>query len=182
MIITISGQSGTYKQEVSKELAKKLNFKHFSATEARKKMAEERNITIANLNKIGETQDFTDKKIDETTSSFSKKQKNLVVDGKLSYYFVPDSIKIYLKANIRARAERSYNKERDKEKYRDIGDAIAFLLEREKSDIKRFENFYKINPLNELQYDLVIDNSQLTPEETLEKIITFLNNEKIITA
>ena len=141
MIITISGQSRTNKTEIAKIIAKKLNLKQYSIVEHRKKMAEERNITIADLNKIGENQDFTDKPVDEFQAELGKKEKNVVVNGKLSYYFIPDSTKIYLKANIRARAERAYNNEKASQKYRDIGDAIAAILEREKSDIKRFFKF-----------------------------------------
>ena len=112
MIITISGQSGTNKTEIARILAKKLNHKHYSITEHRKNMATERNITIAEFNKVGEIQDFTDKQVDEFQAELTKKEKNLIVDGKLSYYFVPDSIKIYLKSNIRAKADRAYNKEK----------------------------------------------------------------------
>lgn len=180
MIISISGQSGTNKTEIARSLAKKLNLKHYSIVEHRKKMAQERNITLAKLNKVGESQDFTDKQVDEFQAEMAKKEKKLIVDGKLSYYFIPDSIKIYLKAHVRIRAERSYNKEKEANEYRDLGDAIASTIEREKSDLKRFQKYYKIDPTNELQYDLVVDNSHENIEETAIKILEFLEKEILV--
>ena len=180
MRITISGQSGTNKTEIARILAKKLNLKHYSIVEHRKKMAEERNVTLAKLNKIGEIQDFTDKQVDEFQAEMGKKEKNLIVDGKLSYYFIPESTKIYLKSHVRIRAERSYNKEKELHKYRDTGDAIAAIIEREKSDMKRYQKYYKINPTNELQYDLIINNSHENPDETVKQILEFLEKEILL--
>jgi cytidylate kinase len=181
MIISISGQAGSGKSSVAKELAQSLNLKHYSMGDLRRKMAQNRNITLAELNELGEKRDFTDKQVDEYQKELAKKENNFIVDGRLSYYFIPDSIKIFLKAHLRIRAERVYNDERDEEKFRDIGDAIASLIERENSDKSRYSKYYNLDCMNELQYDLVLDTTYLSIEEVKLEVQKFIKTEKIIT-
>jgi len=181
MIISISGQAGSGKSSVAKELAQSLKFKHYSMGDLRRKMARNRSLTLTELNKMGEKKDFTDKQVDEYQKELAKKESNFIVDGRLSYYFIPESIKIFLKAHMRTRAERVYNDERTEEKFRDLGDAIASLLEREKSDKTRYEQYYNIDCMNELQYDLILDTTKLSIEEVKQEILKFIKTEKIIT-
>jgi len=181
MIISISGQAGSGKSSVAKELAQSLSLKHYSMGDLRRKMAQDRNITLAELNELGEKRDFTDKQVDEYQKELARKENNFIIDGRLSYYFIPDSLKIFLKAHLRTRAERVYNDERTEEKFRDIGDAIASLIEREKSDKTRYSQYYNIDCMNELQYDLVLDTTNLDIEEVRQEIIKFIKTEKIIT-
>ncbi len=180
MIITISGQAGSGKSSVARYLSENLKLKHHSMGDLRRKMARDRNLNLAKLNELGEKEDFTDKQVDEMQTEIGKKEDNFVMDGRLSYYFIPNSIKIYLKANLRIRAERVYNDERVEENFRDLGDAIASLIEREKSDQRRYKKYYEIDTTNELQYDVVIDTSRMGIEEVGEKIIEFLKKENII--
>lgn len=181
MIISISGQAGSGKSSVAKRLAKSLNLKHYSMGDLRRKMAQERNLTLAELNTLGEKRDFTDKQVDEYQKELSKKENKFIIDGRLSYYFIPSSIKIFLKAHLRTRSERVYNDERKEEKFRDIGDSIASLIEREKSDKSRYKMYYNLDCMNELQYDLVLDTTNLGIDEVTKEIINFIKTEKIIT-
>ena len=181
MIISISGQAGSGKSSVAKELAQSLNLKHYSMGDLRRKMAQNRNITLAELNEMGEKRDFTDKQVDEYQKELAKKESNFIIDGRLSYYFIPESVKIFLKAHLRTRAERVYNDERKEEKFRDIGDSIASLIEREKSDQTRYNQYYNVDCMNQLQYDLVLDTTNLDIEEVRKEILKFIKTEKIIT-
>ena len=180
MIITISGQAGSGKSSVAKHLAGVLKLKHYSMGDLRRKMARDRNMSLADLNELGEKKDFTDKQVDQAQEDLGKQEDNFVMDGRLSYYFIPKSIKIYIKAKLRTRAERVYGDERTEERFRDIGDSIASLIERERSDKRRYEKYYDLDCNNELQYDLIIDSTQQSIEEVGEKIISFLQKENII--
>lgn len=172
--------AGSYKNEVSKLLAEKLNIKHYSAGTLRKNMAIERNLNLAKLNIIGEKQEFTDKIVDEETAKLGKEEKKFVIDGRLAYHFIPKSVKILLKAHLRIRAERAYIEEKELEEFRDLGDAIASLIGREKSDQYRYKKYYNIDCNNELQYDLIIDTDYLSSEEVIDKILEFLKRENIL--
>ena len=79
MIISISGQAGSGKSSVAKKLAHAMNLKHYSIGDLRRKMAKERSLTLAELNKLGEKRDFTDKQVDEYQKELSKKENNFPV-------------------------------------------------------------------------------------------------------
>ncbi|MBU0540313.1 AAA family ATPase, partial [Patescibacteria group bacterium] len=64
MIITISGVPGSGKTTVAKILAERLGMKFYSMGDLRGKMATERGLTIDELNKLGETEAFTDNDVD----------------------------------------------------------------------------------------------------------------------
>jgi len=154
--------------------------KHYSVGELRKDMAKKRNMSLAEFNKMGEEKDFTDKEADDFQIELGEKEDGFVIDGRLSYHFIPKSIKIYLKAHIRARAERIYNEERSNERFRDLGDSIASLIERDKSDNLRYAKYYNLNPTNELQYDFVLDTTYLNLNEAVAEILKFIKQEKLI--
>ncbi len=180
MIISISGTAGSGKSSAAKQLAGVLGMKHYSVGDLRKDMAKKRNMSLAEFNKMGEEKDFTDKEADDFQIELGEKEDGFVIDGRLSYHFIPKSIKIYLKAHIRARAERIYNEERSNERFRDLGDSIASLIERDKSDNLRYAKYYNLNPTNELQYDFVLDTTYLNLNEAVAEILKFIKQEKLI--
>jgi radical S-adenosyl methionine domain-containing protein 2 len=180
MIITISGQAGNNKTEVARYLSRELKLKFYSIGELRKQMAKKRHMRLSELNKLGEKRNFTDKEVDDYQKELGKKETNLIVSGRLSNNFIPNSIKILLKAHLRIRADKTYNKEKRQERFRDIGDAIATLIEREKSDQKRYLKYYNIDCTSELQYDLIINTDNLNVEDTVNKILEFIQKEKIM--
>ena len=49
------------------------------------------------------------------------------------------------------------------------------ILERERSEARRYKNYYNINLKDKSIYDLVIDSGNKTPEEIVEIIIKKLN-------
>lgn len=178
LIITISGKAGSGKSTVAKLLAKNLGFRHYSIGDMRRKMAKEKGLTLAELNRLGEKEDFTDKKVDEFQRELGKKEASFVIDGRTSFYFIPHSVKIYLIADLKMRAERVLKDERIAEKFKDVKDAEKGLAEREKSDAKRYKKYYGIDVNDKKNYDLVIDTTKVRPEEIVERILEFLREKK----
>ncbi len=91
MIITISGLPGSGKSTVGKILAKKLGYEFMSLGDLRGKIAIDRGITIDELNHLGEKEGWTDKEVDDYQREYGKTHDNLVVEGRLSFYFIPRS-------------------------------------------------------------------------------------------
>ena len=79
MIITISGKPGSGKSTIAKIIAKKLKYDFFSAGDYRGEMAIKKGMTIDQLNKLGEKEDWTDKQVDDELKRISKKKDNIVV-------------------------------------------------------------------------------------------------------
>jgi CMP/dCMP kinase len=175
MIITISGTAGSGKSTIAKLLASKLNLKHYSVGDFRREMAKRLGISINELNKRGESEEFTDKEPDEWQEKLGKTEDNFIIDGRLSFHFIPNSFKLFIDADITTRAERIYNDKRDSEKFSSFDNALQKVNARQDSDTKRYQKYYNINPFTKEHYDLVVDTTNNNPDECVEIILEKLN-------
>lgn len=178
MKITISGMPGSGKTTVGKMLAEKMGLKFLSVGDIRGKMAMDRGLTIEELNKIGETEDWTDKEADDYQKEYGERYDNFIVEGRLAYHFIPDSIKIFLDADLREAAERVWNDPRpDEAKRASVEDEMKAMADRIESDKKRYLKYYGVDPYDKKKFDIVIDSTNVSREETLKilekKINTF---------
>lgn len=181
MIITIGGQAGSGKSTVGRIVAEKLGYRYYSIGDMRREMASKRGMTLGEFNKMGEKEEFTDKEVDDFQRELGKKGDNLVINGRTSYYFIPDSFKVYLKADIEKRAERVLGDSgRKGEEYKNIEEVKEKLKERDGCDLKRYLKFYGIDPSDESSYDLVVDTSGITAEQVAGLILDFLRRGSLV--
>ena len=117
------------------------------------------------------TRASTDREVDEFQSRLGKREDNFVVDGRMSWHFIPGSLKVYLKADLKVRAERCLGDERSAESFSGPEDAAKAFMEREKSDKVRYTKYYGIDPYSEEHYDVVIDTTHIPMEGVLRKIL-----------
>ncbi|MBW2991937.1 cytidylate kinase family protein [Candidatus Woesearchaeota archaeon] len=176
MIITICGDNGSGKNTVGLILSEKLGMKLYCIGDIRREMAKKRGITLEEYNKLGETDSSTDLEVDSFQHDLGMKEDNFIIIGRTSFHFIPNSKKIYLAVNPETGAERIFKdeKHRETEPYKDLDEAKKKLEERRQSDIRRYRKYYDIDVYDRSHYDLVIDTSDLTPEQVAEKIIKFI--------
>jgi cytidylate kinase len=178
MIITIHGQAGSGKSSISRLLAKRLKYKHYSVGDLRRQIARKHGLTIAQLNRLGERHDWTDKEPDELTRKLGKNQDNFVIDGRTCFFFIPHSFKVYLHADLEVRAKRVLRDERKAEGHRSLKDAEAALLERDRSDRLRYRKYYNLDITKMRHYDLVIDTTSLTKRQIVERIMKAISEKR----
>jgi predicted cytidylate kinase len=177
MIITISGSAGSGKDTVGKIIAKKLNYKFYSMGDLKREKAERKGMTIEEYNKLGETDKSTDTEVDEYQAEIGKKNDNFVIVGRTSFHFIPKSLKIFLDVDVKEAAKRIMSdKTRVGEKYKNIKDAVEKLKKRKVSDDKRYKKYYKLDIFDKKHYDLLMDTTEITPDEVADKIINFIKN------
>ncbi|MBS3118964.1 nucleoside monophosphate kinase [Candidatus Woesearchaeota archaeon] len=181
MIITISGLPGSGKSTVARLLADKLRLKHYSTGDYMRKMAGDRHLTLAQLGQQAEK----DKKIDEELDPWQIKlgltEDNFIIDGRLSFHFIPRSIKVFLSAEIEERAKRIMKdvkfKLRKEEQFKDLDAAVKGIGEREACESKRFLQYYQTDPYDQKNYDFIIDTTLISAEQTAEMIKEFVENQ-----
>lgn len=169
MKITISGVPGSGKSTVAKLVAEKLGYKYYSIGDMRRKFAEKLGLTINELNNLKKN---TDKEFDDFQKQLGKGSDNIVVDGRLAFYFIPDSFKIYFDCDETVAAERIFKHQRSTEKrYDSLEQALKALRKRMEDDKYRYIKLYNVDPFNKNRYDCVIDTTKLTVNDVLNKIL-----------
>jgi len=174
MIITITGLPGSGKTTIAKMISEFYKIPWYSMGDLRGKMAMERGLTLAEFNKLGEQEIFTDKDVDDYQTKLGQSGESFVIDGRLSWHFIPNSYKIFLDVDPTVAAERVMNQTRadrqDEKPYASIEEAKTTMAERIASDQRRYEKYYNLNILDLTPYDLVIDTTNKTPEKIMEEI------------
>lgn len=179
MIITISGMPGSGKTSAAKLIAERLGMPFYSVGGLRGKMALDRGITIDELNKLGESDRSTDALADDYQRELGAKEDHFVIEGRLSWYFIPHSIKIFLTCDSAEAAHRIFLARRqasegrgDEPLYATEADAAAQISQRIASDVRRYQTHYGLDYQDPSHYDLVIDTTHFqNATETAEAIL-----------
>jgi len=119
MIITISGNPGSGKSTVAKLLVKELGYERIYAGGIMREMAKERGISLEELMQQARTETTIDTEVDyrvrDRARELAQKGKNVLVEGRVQFYHLPESVKIFVKVDEREGARRIWNDLQDKE-------------------------------------------------------------------
>jgi len=176
VIITLGGRAGAGKTTVGGELARRLGYKFYSAGDVRRKYAIEQGLTIAELNKRGETDPTSDKLVDDYLRTIGLTENDIVADARLGFFFIPHSIKVFFVAEDIVRAKRTFEKARPEERPESLEDALRLLDQREESDAIRYHNLYGVHPFDTRRFDILIDTSRRTVDQTTEIIYNYIQS------
>ncbi|KKR14243.1 MAG: Cytidylate kinase [Candidatus Falkowbacteria bacterium GW2011_GWA2_39_24] len=144
MIISISGLPGAGKSALAKAVADKLKWPCYSMGNLRRATA--------------------------------KEQGDFVIEGRTSWHFIPQSYKIFLTVDPQVGAQRIWydlqqNNERNEDRdLQSVADVQASNQERIASDTRRYAKYFKIDAYDPANYDFVLETSNLSIEEMVEKV------------
>lgn len=178
MIITISGTPGSGKSTVAKAIAKELNLQHYSAGDFMREMAESQGISLMELTRQAGKDVSIDKEIDDRTKHLALKD-DFVIDSRLAFHFIPKAVKIFLKADLTVAAQRTWKditsqKRHTEQQLKSEKEVYDSIVKRQQSEIKRFKDYYGVDFLNAKNYNLVLDTTNLTIEESIKKVLEFV--------
>ena len=93
-----------------------------------------------------------------------------MIDGRVSFYIIPNSIKLYIYSSIEVGAERIFNDLknnplRNEGNLKNVKEVEKEIKKRLKTDKKRYKKYYNIDVFNPNNFDLAIDTSDLSREE-----------------
>ncbi len=169
MIITIGGLAGTGTTTLAEVLSDKLDVQFISAGFIFRQMAAERGMSVLEFSEFAEGNDEIDKEIDKRQAEIAKSSENLIIEGRLSAYFVEADLKLWLMTPFEVRSKRIAQRE---DKSVDV--AKSEIITREKSEALRYKEIHNIDISNMEIYDLIVNTDSFDPESISEIIIQTL--------
>lgn len=170
--ITITGDLGSGKSAVSNLLCTRTGYEYVSTGRIQRRIAQEMGLDTLQLNRLADTDPSIDERIDGIFASLGDDPKGYVVDSRMAWFFLPQSLKVYLKTDVEVAAERILNDpQRNSEQYADKAEAIQKILARKQSENARFLQKYGADCANMDNFDLVVDTTRKTPDAVAELIL-----------
>ena len=184
-IITISGPSGSGKSTIAKILTEKLSAKRVYVGGIRRQLALDKGMSLAQLNEYAQNHPETDVDVDKAAAKQARelaKDSLVIVEGRTQFYFIPESIKIYIKVELHEGARRIWqdlqNQEakakRNEGDFKSLAEIEEYQKTKEINDIARYQKYYKINHADEKHYDFVLDTTKISAQEAAEKTLLFI--------
>lgn len=184
MIVTINGKPGSGKTTIANRLAEALGVPQYYIGGMRRKMAEDRGMTLEEFNRLGEREAWTDRDVDEYQRKLGETEKDFVIQGRTSWYFIPHSVKIFLDVSVEEGTRRVFSSIQKGERVPEAAGAtsledVAPMLERRvASDVRRYQKYYGIENIYDTKpYDLVVNTTDKTPDEVFQQVLKFVREK-----
>ena len=140
-----------------------------------REMAEDRGLTLLELSRLAEKDESIDREIDERSARYAAEGDGFVLDARIGWHFVPASFKVFLDVQPEVAASRVFGARRGTEPENvDLMTTLRTIERRTESERQRYLDYYGIDYLDPGHYDLVIDTSNLTPEQVVDSIVIAL--------
>lgn len=175
-LITVSGPPGSGTSTTAKILRDEFNFEHLSGGDIFRKMADDRSMSLQELTVAAEDDDTIDKEVDDRLKQIAHNHSNgnretkngLILESRLAGWHANKyaDLKIWIDAPPEIRLERTIGRDETPEE----------LSMREKSEAKRYNDYYGIDISDLSIYDISLNSGCLTVSEMEEVLITFVNH------
>lgn len=187
-IITISGPAGSGKSTIAESLAKQLSAERIYVGGIRRQLARDMGMNLAELNEYALTHPETDINVDKNAATQARKlaEKNIViVEGRTQFYFIPESIKLYIKVDPQEGAKRIWqdiqieiNKnKRNEGKFNSLTEVEKYQKVRQSNDLARYQKYYQLDHTDEKHYDFILDTTHISAKEATDKALEYLNTK-----
>ncbi|NYB52762.1 MAG: AAA family ATPase [Methanobacteriaceae archaeon] len=166
MIITIGGPAGSGTSTTSRILSEKTGIPVVSAGDIFREMAMERDMDILEFSKFAEGNIEIDLEIDQRQAQLAREADDLIVEGRLSAYFIDADLKVWCHAPLDVRSERISRREN-----KSIEVAREEIKTRENSEAQRYMEIHNIDISNLDVYHIIINTHAFKADSVAQIIL-----------
>ncbi len=176
-IITITGDHASGQGTLSNNLQEKLNYEIYRNGQYVRKLAAEKGMSIVEFQTFLNEHPDLDREIEKSAANYASTRDNLIIDAKLGWYAIPESFKIYLKVDIEIAVKRAFEdaSRKETEPFASLEEARNKILYRHREETNRWKEEYGVNRDDMSNYDLVLDTTELTPQEVCNTVLDAYN-------
>lgn len=167
--ISITGDIGSGKTTIAALVGQRLGLTPLSTGGIQRRLAASLGIDTNELNRRAEADPAIDEAIDDHLRALPAGP--LVVESRMAWRFVPETLKVFLYTVPQVAAERILAASRNDERYADLSDAVKAIGDRRQSEIHRYGKYYDVDISDLRNYDLVIDTTESKPDVVADKIL-----------
>jgi len=169
-IITLSGKPGSGKSSTADKVAELLGYTRHSSGDMVRHVLAKKHMTLEEYNAKAATDHDLDNEVDEQLRALRDK-KDIVVDSRLGFYWIPESFKVYLDLDIEIATARIFkdsisNSMRGAVEFKSnsLNDVARQVRERMLTEQSRFRKLYGVDPYDKSHFDFIIDTSRQNPQ------------------
>lgn len=169
-IITLSGKPGSGKSSTADRVAELLGYTRYSAGDLVRTQIHKQKITLDEFNRKASTDHSLDHAIDEKLRDL-REQRDIVIDSRLGFYWIPESFKVYLDLDMDVATARIFKdtvgnelREYGEGESHTIQDVQKLVHDRLENEKYRFRTLYGVNPYSNGNFDLIINTSRHSPQ------------------
>lgn len=171
-IISLAGDLAAGKGTISNILIEELQYGIYRNGEYVRKLAKDMGLNITSFNEYLADHPEIDVQIEKSAAEYAKDHDNFIIDARLGWYAVPESFKVYLRVDIDEAAKRAFNDEKRKntESFSTVEEQKQDMIKRFNLENERYWKLYNVHKEDMSNYDLVVDTTNITPQEAAEII------------
>jgi len=160
MLLTVSGPPGSGKSTTAAAIADRFDLEHVSGGDIFRSLAEERDLTLAELNRRAEDDPAIDRDLDERLRAAAVERDDIVLESRLSGWLAGEyaTLRVWLHAPRSVRAQRIADREN-----KPVDQAREETRVREQSERERYREYYNIEIEDLSIYDLSVNTARWSP-------------------
>jgi cytidylate kinase len=173
MLLTVSGPAGSGKSTTAQDLAGTLGLEHVSGGDIFRTLAAERGYTPVEFNELAEDDPQIDRDLDARLREIALTRDGLVLESRLAGWLAGGyaDFRIWLDAPLPVRAARVAEREG-----KPTDQAREETLRRERSEAKRYQEYYGIDVRDLSIYDVALNTARWSPEAVRAVLTTAVEN------
>ena len=176
-VISISGAPGSGTTTIAELLSRKLQLRVVYTGDIFRELANEYNMGLTEFGKYVEENLDIDQLLDDRQVEYAR-SGNVILEGRLAGWLMKTNnivaFKVLLTAELDIRISRIMGRE---QKSYDL--VKSEILERERCELDRYNKLYNANYHDESIYDIIIETSNLTPDQIVDKILDGLTETNL---
>lgn len=169
MLITLSGLPGSGTSTVARTVASRLGLDHLDGGTVFRTMASEHGLSLAEFAQVAEADDAIDRALDDRLVERAK-AGDVLLESRLAGWLATRAalraLRVWIACDEVERARRVGARDGH-----DADEALATNREREASERARYLGYYEIDLTDLSIYDLVVDSTDVSPEEIIDQIV-----------
>lgn len=170
MRIAVSGPPGSGKTTVSELVGERLGYEVVLVGQIFRQMALERGVDLESFGRLAEEDDTIDRDLDRRTLEIARAHDDIVLEGRLAGALMRRggvrAFTAYVHASMNVRAERIAGREQ-----KQVDTVLGEIAARERSECRRYTEYYGVDPNDRSLYHLWVDSSDRTPEQLADEIV-----------